>query len=281
MKSMTSRWNGRVIAGAATLLLTACGGGGGGGGDTDSFDPTEYPTPVDTAGSGLSAPSRSLTGEQTESSDLLDNLLDAIPHIPGAVAVQQLGRVAPEAGVAASGGVYTCPGGGTVTYTGGAGSPLNYVYAACAIDGYVFEGGATATLAAGGNAFTVVYSALAVTGPDSLAIVAVGSTECALNAGALGGCVARYPTGSLVPAENFVWGWDTTWAAGVANGTHQCGCVLTWNATYQDFGSASGKAVIAGSNGTAYVDRLSATAFNVRTVIGSTTHGPWRVNRPL
>lgn len=249
----------------AVVALSACGGGGGGGGGGSSadFNEADYPEPPSLAGSGLTEPTRTLTGTQDEARELLVNLRDAFPNVKVAVALQALGKVVNAGGAVATGsGSFACPAGGTVAYVDG-----SYTANACQVDGYTFDGPATLVIAASGQTLTLGYDALAVNGNVISNFTAAGQTECQLTGTVVGSCVSRYPTGSSVEAENFVWGWDSTWTGTLAGGTHQCGCTRTWNVTYQDFSTTSGKATILGSNGVAYIDRVGQNTFNIWTYV--------------
>lgn len=272
MKAMGSGWKLMAAAGLVAAL-GGCGGGGGGGGSSSSdFDDTDYPTPPSTEGSGLEAPSRVLTGERSEAVELLRNLsVEAWPQLPEAVALQALGTVSPAA-VVGAGGTYACSS-GNITSTGGSALATTLTYNNCVIEGYTFNGSATATTATDGSSYQITYSGLGLSGLDIDVATAEGATECQVNVAtsALLGCVSQYPTGSTVEKENFVWGWDSGWDGSQANGTHQCGCTRTWNVTYADFTSTAGKAVISGSNGTAYIDRKGGNLYDVRVVIDGGT----------
>lgn len=271
-KGSSLKW---LAALGAAGVMAACGGGGGGGGGgaaDDDFDASDYPTPPATAGSGLEAPSRVLTGERAEAVELLRNLsIDAWPELPEAVGLQVLGTVSPTMIQTGAGGTYACAAGGTIGWAGGGTSPLSVTYNNCVIGGYTFNGDATVASTAVG--YDIGFTGLSIAGLGIDAPTVEGATECQVNAttGALLGCVSRYPSGSPVEKENFVWGWDSRWDGTTAEGTHQCGCTRTWNVGYAGYTASSGKAVIAGSNGVAYVNRRGTNLFDVRVVINGGT----------
>ncbi len=274
------KWDGKrryLVCALALAGLAACGGGGGGEDSAkamdDNWNVADYPSPVDEAGSGLSAPSREFKGnDSAERYALFQNLMDAIPKIPGALAVQQLGKVAAGVGINGADGSYACPEGGEATRSGAGTALQGYSYSNCVSGGYTFNGEASATVNGAGTVLSIAFLGLDISASGTSVVDdAIGSAKCVLSGTTVGKCIAEYPTGSVEQKENFVWGWDTALTAGAANGTHQCGCEATWNVTYKNFGPTSGKAVIAGKNGNAYINRLDACRFTVKTVIDGVT----------
>lgn len=271
MKASGATWKWMFTCGFVGAL-TACGGGGGGGSDGEDFNVDNYPTPPAADVSGLTAPTRTLVGDRDDARDLLVNLRDAFPKVHGAVALQALGQAAPRPTGPGFTGSQACPQGGEVNYAGTSATLLNYTYVGCRVGSYTYNGDAVATVAADGRSYTLTYDGLDVAG-QNLALDATGITLCqAVDAAGTIRCTSRYPTGSPVEAENLIWGWDSSWDGVEAEGTHQCGCTRTWNVTYDDFSTTSGKATILGSNGVSYIDRLATNRFNIRTIINGTTY---------
>lgn len=265
----TRKWSLPALTGVL-VLLAGCGGGGGGGGSDDGGGSSEpFPEPPTSAVTGLEDPSFVLDGTEAQAIDLVADLLKGYGFAHAAVALQQLGSGASD--LAAP----TCTS-GTVTPTG-SGPAYNYTYSGCVLGGFTFDG--TVIAQPTDTGFRIDYDALKVSlGSTVLAEEASGATVCTVQDGQPTRCIAEFPFGLPEGRDNFRWGWDSTWTAGVVNGTHQCGCEATWNVTYIGFDGASGEAIILGSNGdTAYVKRENATDFTVRAKVGGVESGPFDI----
>jgi hypothetical protein len=243
----------------ALVALVGCGGGGGGGGSSANTAPAGFATTTPSAAeTGLPVPTLELALTTQQMEALVSDLLTAYGKSGAGVAARVLGQLAPGAHPNAA----NCSSGSRT------GNPINgYTYTDCTYDGYTFTGAATATVDTSASTYTLNYTNLSAKGPNGLNTALSGNTTCTI-VGTAAKCIATNSEPVATNAE-FKWGWDTALVNGVANGTHACGCAKTWNVTYYDFTGSSGKAIIKGNNGTAYITRNNASNYDVRLIVGS------------
>ena len=182
---------------------------------------------------------------------LAQEMADAQKVADEAGAAQKMAQLAPGLGGSAA-GTFNCPGGGQIAFTP-TGGALTYVYVNCATSGSIFNGSATMTATPTG--YRLQYGNVAATGTDAPNSSLTGTTSCTPKAGGGADCVTTL--------SSFIWGYDSTYVNGSADGSHQCSCNGTWNVVFQDFGPSSGTAYIFATNGKAVVTRTSASTFDV------------------
>ena len=145
-----------------------------------------------------------------------------------------------------------------------AGGTLNYDYNACNTNGYTYDGSAVVTPDGTGLGYTIQLTGVSVSGPDGYSNPSLtGSSTCILG----------NPSNRCTTSQgDFRWGFDITFAAQLANGTHQCNCGVgrRWNVVFDDFGATNGVAYIYATNGEALVERTGEKTFLVTRQIGST-----------
>jgi hypothetical protein len=261
-----------------SAAITGCGGGGGGGataappaggpapapapGPAPAAGPAPAPAPGEPsapteATTGLTAPTLSLSTSISQQAlvssfiVLAQEMADAQKVADEAAAAQKIAQFAPGLGGNAA-GAFACPGGGQIAYTP-AGAGLTYLYLDCATSGAIFNG--SATIAATPTGYTLQYSNLTATGTDAPNGTLNGSTTCTPKTGGGADCVTTL--------ASFVWGYDATYAGGLADGAHQCSCNGTWNVVFENFGPTSGTAYVFATNGKAVVTRTSASTVDV------------------
>lgn len=256
------------------LCAAIAGCGGGGGGSPAPAPPPPVPgPPAPPAAPAPPAPTQETTGlgpptlslnASTNPIDLglisslvflAQEMVDAEVVADAAAAAQAVARVSVNATP------FNCPGGGTMT----AAAPGSLTYTNCGTAaGYAFNGNATLTTNATG--YTLSYNGLAATGANAPVDPLTGSSVCTTAGGP--NCVTTL--------GSFRWGFDATYANGVANGTHQCTCVnnQTWNVVFRDFGPTSGVAYVYATNGIATATRTGDKSFTVTQTVNGVVTGP-------
>lgn len=275
-----------------TAAITACGGGGGGGDTTSpspaptSSSPSPAPAPAPgsapapspapapgvgvpapapisgpppaptEAATGLAAPTLNLS-TSSNTVTLVSSFILLAQELAQAYTFADEGAAAQAiAKVSSNPTPFNCPGGGVMT----SGSPGSLSYVGCGtVGGYAFTG--ASTIANAGPTYTLNYSNLQVTGGSAPSSPVTGQTTC-----------VTASTNCVTTLGGYEWGYDASYANGLANGTHRCTCGNgTWNVVYQDFGATSGTAYVYATNGTATVTRQSDRLFRVsQTVNGQT-----------
>jgi hypothetical protein len=176
---------------------------------------------------------------------------DAYDQADGAAAGTEVSKLA--ANIPASGTV-ACPGGGTFSING---TTLTFI--ACATNGYTFSGTATVKPLAPDPGYQLTYNALSASGPNGFNEAITGVSSCVVDAGETR-CVTKF--------GGFMWGYDSTYVNGVANGTHQCTCANgSWNVLFDDFDGSTGIAYVYANNGTAVVTRTGTKNFLVQQTL--------------
>jgi hypothetical protein len=254
-----------VIAAAASL--SACGGGGGGGGGGSSATPPTQP-----ANTGLSDPGLNLTQSVSAAIPLVQEMTLTYGLADEAQATKALGSLVPGVGNTTP-SPYQCAGGGTITYTPNA-TGLAYTYTGCSDGTYTFTGTSqvTPTVNAGGalTNYQISFTGLQQNGPSGSATV-TGSLACipAATAGQQPSCVTQTTVAGA--SGEYVWGYDISYAANTANGSHQCDCGQgSWNVTFKNFTATNGVAEVFATNGSAIVTRTGAKTFTVVMFVGGT-----------
>jgi hypothetical protein len=258
-----------------TAALTGCGGTeipelpGTPGSATPVPPPVNNPPPPPAplpVGTGLSEPTLKLTLDNDDAVLLAKKMVDAGDQSAGAAATLALGPLDPAVTGAPS--PLTCPGGGTLSYTGSGSSVRTYTYDNCVTGPYTFTGNATLTPTLEGGVmtrFTLDFSGLRASGQGSPSSL-TGSLDCvvATAAGAAPACVSNF--------AHVKWGWDSVLTDAGMSGTHQCSCAQgTWNVSFVNFNGNSGKAFVYATNGTADVTRTGAKTFTVVLTVEGTT----------
>jgi hypothetical protein len=253
-----------LIVGVATAVLSACGGGGGGGAGGGGSSATQ---PTQSANTGLSAPTLTLTQSLGAATPLVNELVLTYALADEAQAARALGSLVPGLGNSDP-SPYICGGGGMITYTIDGNGNLAYTYTDCFNGTYTFNGTSqvTPTVTAGGlTSYDISFTGLQVSSQGGLSASVTGSLTCTPAASA-----GQSPT-CTTSVGGYVWGYDISYGSnGTANGTHQCGgCGQTWNVTFNDFTETGGDADIFATNGSAIVTRTGPKTFTVVMFVGN------------
>ena len=257
-----------------TAAIAACGGGGGGTSAAPSPGPAPSPVPPPPPPppppsppvTGLPDPTLTLSTsvdinvQVAAFRQLASQMAEAYIDADNAQAAREVSLLAPGAGGSPPAS-FNCPGGvGTISITNG--SSLTYSYSNCATNGYGFNGGGTLTPTVNGGvlaSYTLQYNGLAATGPNSFSDALAGTSACKVD-GSTTSCV--------ITLGGFIWGYDSTFADGKANGTHRCTCSNgSWNVLFTDFTATSGIAYVYAQNGTAIATRTGVKTFSVQQTL--------------
>jgi hypothetical protein len=202
-------------------------------------------------------------------SKLIDDARSAYTVAPLAAAIGNFVKLAPVGQEPVTGGLFG-PGcsSGSLSVAG-----ASYRFANCELNGHLVSG--TSTLTTAGSTYRLDFSGLQVTLAGAASTTLSGYAQCEVATGAVPQCVVQIEPNAPAWTQTFRFGWDSSFANGVANGTHMCGvCDQTWLVQLNDFTATSGSALIEASNGTATIQRVGASTWSGSVTVNGATFGP-------